>query len=94
MRALQRRGAAAVLLKGGHEAAAGDGQVTDRLLLPDGQVRYLRVPRVAGARRGTGCSAASAIAAQLAAGMDLMAACAGAQAYVAAALRGEPWRSP
>lgn len=91
MHALQGLGAAAVLLKGGHEAPAADGQVTDRLLAPDGELLHLRTARVAGSRRGTGCSVASAIAAQLAVGTPLAVACAGAQAYVAAALSGDPW---
>ena len=94
MPALQRLGAAAVLLKGGHEAPAVDGQVTDRLLAADGELLHLRRVRVMGSRRGTGCSLASAIAAQLALGTPLAAACAAAQAYVAAALAGEPWTSP
>ncbi|HEY7930107.1 MAG TPA: hydroxymethylpyrimidine/phosphomethylpyrimidine kinase [Steroidobacteraceae bacterium] len=94
MRALQGLGAAAVLLKGGHEAPAVDGQVTDRLLAADGELLHLRRVRVMGSRRGTGCSLASAIAAQLALGTPLAAACAAAQAYVAAALAGEPWTSP
>ncbi|HTT06898.1 MAG TPA: hydroxymethylpyrimidine/phosphomethylpyrimidine kinase [Steroidobacteraceae bacterium] len=91
MRALQGMGVAAVLLKGGHEAPAVDGQVTDRLLAPDGELLRLRTARVPGSRRGTGCSLASAIAAQLAVGTPLSCACAGAQAYVAAALAGDPW---
>lgn len=94
MRALQGLGAAAVLLKGGHEAPAPDGQVTDRLLAPDGRLLLLRTPRVSGTRRGTGCSVASAIAAQLATGTPLAGACARAQAYVAAALAGDPWQTP
>jgi hydroxymethylpyrimidine/phosphomethylpyrimidine kinase len=93
MRELQALGASAVLLKGGHEAAAQDAQVTDRLLTADGQLLRLRTARVPGSRRGTGCSAASAIAAQLAAGRALASACADAQAYVAAALAGDPWHS-
>jgi hydroxymethylpyrimidine/phosphomethylpyrimidine kinase len=94
MRALQALGAAAVLLKGGHETPTADAQVTDRLLAPGGQLLRLRTTRVMGNRRGTGCSAASAIAAQLAMGISLAAACAGAQAYVAAALMGDPWHAP
>ena len=91
MRALQALGTTAVLLKGGHEAPTANAQVTDRLLTADGQLLRLRTARVPASRRGTGCSAASAIAAQLAAGRTLASACAGAQAYVAAALAGRPW---
>lgn len=93
MRALQALGALAVLLKGGHEPAAADGQVTDRLLTSEGTLLHLRIRRVQAGRRGTGCSAASAIAAQLARGTPLTAACTAAQAYVAAALAGEPWQA-
>ena len=92
MRALQALGTLAVLLKGGHESPAGN-QVTDRLLTPEGQLHRLSTRRVPGSRRGTGCSAASTIAAQLARGSSLPAACTAAQEYVAAALAGDPWRA-
>lgn len=94
MRALQALGAGAVLLKGGHVPATPDGQVTDRLLTADGAVVYLRTLRARGERRGTGCSLASAIAAQLAAGIALETACRAAQGYVAAALQGRQWQGP
>lgn len=93
MHALLELGAAAVLMKGGHEAKARADVVTDRLLLPGGQLLQFRAPRVELERRGTGCSLASAIAAQLAAGVPLAKACAAAQAYLGAALRGDPWRA-
>ncbi|HLK71304.1 MAG TPA: hydroxymethylpyrimidine/phosphomethylpyrimidine kinase [Steroidobacteraceae bacterium] len=95
MRALQALGAGAVLLKGGHAPAAADGSaVVDRLLDDQGEFIRLQTPRVTVLRRGTGCSLASAIAAQLAAGRPLRAACAAAQAYIGAALQGNPWDAP
>jgi hydroxymethylpyrimidine/phosphomethylpyrimidine kinase len=93
MRALRTLGASAVLLKGGHAARGADSLVTDGLLTAEGETVWLRTPRVEARRRGTGCSLASAIAAQLAAGMALPEACAIAQRYVASALRGDPWQA-
>jgi hydroxymethylpyrimidine/phosphomethylpyrimidine kinase len=61
------------------------------LLAGDAAPVYLQVARVEAQRRGTGCSLASAIAAQLAAGVALVQACASAQRYVASALLGDPW---
>lgn len=86
LHALVALGAGAVLLKGGH-AAAQASSVIDRLLIRGAEVIELQVTRVPARRRGTGCSASSAIAAHLASGEPLAQACRGAQAYVAAALR-------
>lgn len=86
LRALVALGAPAVLLKGGHAPAPAD-RVTDWLLVAGAEVMQLQVARVPAQRRGTGCSASSAIAAYLAAGKSLTEACRAAQAYVAAALR-------
>jgi hydroxymethylpyrimidine/phosphomethylpyrimidine kinase len=80
--------APAVLLKGGH---AGGDEVID--LLWDGErVVEIRHPRVATrAGHGTGCTLASAIAARLARGEALGAACTGAIEWLAQALaRAEP----
>jgi len=71
-RALLARGAAAVLLKGGHD---GGAQSSDLLLMQNAAPRWLRAPRQRGARRGTGCVLASAIGAFLASGVELPAAC-------------------
>lgn len=81
-RELLARGAGAVLLKGGH---ADGGESVDLLLTPQGLER-LSAPRVQGTLRGTGCALASAIAAYLAQGAPLSAACARAKAYVSALL--------
>lgn len=79
-RALCARGAVAVLMKGGH---AADGECAiDRLVMRDGTVLELAAPRLAAARRGTGCALASAIAAGLAARLPLAAACARAKEHV------------
>jgi hydroxymethylpyrimidine/phosphomethylpyrimidine kinase len=78
-RALLALGARAVLLKGGH----GSGELaTDLLLTAAAAVQRLSAPRSARAHRGSGCALASAIAAGLAAGMDLLEACARAKRYV------------
>jgi hydroxymethylpyrimidine/phosphomethylpyrimidine kinase len=70
--ALLMLGPAAVLLKGGH----GSGpEATDLLLRREAAPRWLRTPRIDAVRRGTGCALSSAIAAGLAAGLDLATAC-------------------
>lgn len=76
-------GLLAVVIKGGHLAAA-DGQVVDLLVTRAGVAR-LHHPHIAGASpRGTGCALATAIAAELAAGRALPEAVAGAGAWLAA----------
>ena len=77
--ALLARGAQAVLLKGGH---AGGALATDLLLRAGAAPQRWSAPRSAGARRGTGCTLSSAIAAGLAAGLELGAACARAKRFV------------
>ncbi|WP_386071237.1 bifunctional hydroxymethylpyrimidine kinase/phosphomethylpyrimidine kinase [Tahibacter sp. UC22_41] len=75
-------GAAAVLIKGGHQRGV---DVVDRLYC-DGRLHefvHVRLPRNG---HGTGCTLAAAIAANLARGLDLPAACAAATDYVHAAL--------
>jgi hydroxymethylpyrimidine/phosphomethylpyrimidine kinase len=44
--------------------------------------RWLRAPRIDAVRRGTGCALSSAIAAGLAAGLDLATACEGGKHHV------------
>ena len=83
--ALRALGAKAVLLKGGHLPGVDD--VVDYL----GDERGLHAiahPRLQLEAHGTGCTLASAVAARLALGQDLHAACDGAADYVHAALRG------
>lgn len=78
-------GARAVLLKGGHLATSD--AVIDRL--HDGRERHgFQHPRLAVEGHGTGCTLASAVAARLASGEDLVSACRGATDYVHGALRG------
>jgi hydroxymethylpyrimidine/phosphomethylpyrimidine kinase len=84
-RELLAMGAPAVLLKGGH--LAGD-VVSDLLLTNNGEVHWMRAPRIATANtHGTGCTLSSAIAAQLALGATLLQAVQAARAYVRAGLQ-------
>ena len=83
--ALRTLGAPAVLLKGGH--LAGPGEVVDILADADGEQRSAH-PRLRLEAHGTGCTLASAVAANLARGLALRAACTAAADYVHAALRG------
>ena len=83
---LQTLGARAVLLKGGHLPAGADGMV-DRYRDGRQSARFVH-PHLAVEAHGTGCTLASAIAANLCRGLDLAEACDRATAYVHAALRG------
>lgn len=77
--ALLALGPQAVLLKGGH--AAGP-EASDLLLTAHGTPHWLRAPRSSALRRGTGCALSSAIAAGLASGLPLTAACERAKQHV------------
>jgi hydroxymethylpyrimidine/phosphomethylpyrimidine kinase len=77
--ALLALGPRAVLLKGGH----GSGpDASDLLLAADAPPHWLRAPRLSATRRGTGCALSAAIAAGLAAGLELAAACERAKKHV------------
>lgn len=92
-RALGDLGPAAVLVKGGHAVAGTDGEAVD--VLWDGTAfTELRAPRVPGHNdHGTGCTLASATAAELAKGASTVEAVTTAKAYVARALAGAAdWR--
>ena len=78
-RTLLSAGARAVLLKGGH---GGGPQAVDLLLSSDGPPTWLTSPRIERQCRGTGCALASAIAAGLAGGASVEAACRAAKQYV------------
>lgn len=78
-RALCALGPEAVLVKGGHASGA---LAIDWLVTRAGSVHRLAAPRLAGARRGTGCALASAIAAGLAAREPLAVACERAKEHV------------
>jgi len=82
--ALLARGARAVLLKGGH--LDDDGPVTD-LLGIGADVHEMSHPRLAVDAHGTGCTLASAVAANLCLGHGLADATQRATAYVHRALR-------
>lgn len=80
---LARLGAPHVLLKGGHEPGE---LLLNRLYRGTGVVYESRTPRLPGEFHGSGCTLASALAAGLAAGLDLVAAVRQAEAFVATAL--------
>jgi len=77
-------GARAVLLKGGH--MPGRGELVDRFGEGTQRARYVH-PRLDVEGHGTGCTLASAIAAALAQGKELVDACQDAADYVHGALR-------
>ena len=81
-RAIGERYGCAVLCKGGHRVADAD----DCLWQPSG-VRWFRGERIDNPNtHGTGCTLSSAIAANLAKGLSLAEAVAGAKAYLSGAL--------
>jgi hydroxymethylpyrimidine/phosphomethylpyrimidine kinase len=80
-RALQCRGAHAVLLKGGHL----NGEPVDALATAGG-VELFSAPRIAAEMHGTGCTLAMALASELAKGIALREAVIGARAFVRANL--------
>ena len=80
---LLQRGAAAVLIKGGH--VPGE-TVTDLLVTPRGERRFEGVRQKHRHTHGTGCTLASACATGLAQGLELEDAVARAFAYTAAAV--------
>jgi hydroxymethylpyrimidine/phosphomethylpyrimidine kinase len=90
--ALRASGADAVLLKGGH--LHGGDDVVDILVDASG-THTITHPRLALEAHGTGCTLASAIAARIALGDDVRAACIAASDYVHRALSGgyRPGRS-
>ena len=77
--ALLRFGPRAVLLKGGH---GSEEESIDVLATYEGPPLLLRAKRVNVTMRGTGCALSSAIAALLAAGATMQAACEQAKRYV------------
>jgi hydroxymethylpyrimidine/phosphomethylpyrimidine kinase len=81
------RGAAAIVQKGGH---AGGELVRDLLLLPPASITWIeqsRAPNEARSLRGTGCRHASALAAGLAHGRNLVGAARDASYYVGREMR-------
>lgn len=85
---LQRLGARAVLIKGGHLAG---GEAVDVLRLDNGDEHLLRAPRIAARHtHGVGCTLSAAIAANLALGLPLLAACERAKTWISAAIASAP----
>ncbi|TZF90579.1 bifunctional hydroxymethylpyrimidine kinase/phosphomethylpyrimidine kinase [Cognatilysobacter lacus] len=83
-RAIVARGCRGVLLKGGH--LRGGRSVVDVLAMPGGRAERFKHARLDVRAHGTGCTLASAIAAHLALGHSLAAACAHGTDYVHRAL--------
>jgi hydroxymethylpyrimidine/phosphomethylpyrimidine kinase len=83
-RALVQRGCQYVLITGTHE---GGGDVVNTLYDASGVVREDRWPRLPHEYHGSGCTLASAIAANLCLGQSLHDACEAASDYVHGALR-------
>ncbi|MFD0737917.1 bifunctional hydroxymethylpyrimidine kinase/phosphomethylpyrimidine kinase [Lysobacter koreensis] len=83
--ALRRIGARGVMLKGGH--LPGGGDVVD-LVADEHGVHEIGHPRLPLQAHGTGCTLASAVAANLCLGRSLHDSCIAAADYVHAALRG------
>ncbi len=82
-KALHELGPRWVLVKGGHL----EGEAADLLLGPAGETHWYRAPRHDNRHtHGTGCTLASAIAAQLAKGQDMPEAVSNAKAYVTGAI--------
>lgn len=83
--AMMQFGANAVLLKGGH---LRDQAATDLLLQKNAQAEWLTSKRIHSKNtHGTGCTLSSSIAAGLALGNDLLAACQQAKAYLTQAIQ-------
>jgi hydroxymethylpyrimidine/phosphomethylpyrimidine kinase len=83
-RALLALGPGAVLLKGGHLS----GELSPDLYLDKTQEAWLEAPRVETRnQRGTGCALASAVAAFLAQGLELLPACRRAKAFLTRSLQ-------
>lgn len=80
---LSALGASRLLLKGGHEPGE---RLVNRLYEAGRLVHESSRPRLQGEYHGSGCTLASALAAGLAAGLDLVAATRQAEAFVARAL--------
>jgi hydroxymethylpyrimidine/phosphomethylpyrimidine kinase len=85
-RALQKMGAKAVVVTGGDSP-----DNTDSLLLPDGSFHPISGQRIETSdTHGTGCAFATALACNLAKGVDLLEAVSRAKRYVAAAILQAP----
>lgn len=81
--ALARIGARHVLLKGGHEPGP---LLLNRLFRGSAELHRSETPRLPGEFHGSGCTMASALAAGLAAGLDLVAAVRQAERFLGGAL--------
>lgn len=88
---IRERGAAAVLMKGGHPVNADISFKATDVLYSDGSMEVFEAERInTTATHGTGCTLAAAIAANLALGRDLSEAVSIAKAFVHEAIRTAP----
>jgi hydroxymethylpyrimidine/phosphomethylpyrimidine kinase len=89
---IRELGPRVVIVKGGHlDPGATGGEVVDLVLYGDGDVFTVRGPRIQTQHtHGTGCTFASAIAAQLAFGREIEAAVRWAREYLEGAIRHAP----
>jgi len=89
---IRELGPRVVIVKGGHlDPAATGGEVVDLVLYGDGDVFTVRGPRLQTRHtHGTGCTFASAIAAQLALGRQIEDAVRQAREYLEGAIRHAP----
>lgn len=89
---IRELGPRVVIVKGGHlDAAATGGEVVDLVLYGAGEVFTVRGPRIETKHtHGTGCTFASAIAAQLALGQSIEDAVRWAREYLEGAIRHAP----
>ncbi|HET7697737.1 MAG TPA: bifunctional hydroxymethylpyrimidine kinase/phosphomethylpyrimidine kinase [Vicinamibacterales bacterium] len=89
---IRELGPRVVIIKGGHlDSAATGGDVVDLVLHGDGEVFTVRGPRIQTPHtHGTGCTFASAIAAQLALGRGIEDAVRWARTYLEGAIRHAP----
>ena len=84
---LQKQGAKNVIIKGGHSLNSKSQQCQDWILLQNGENFVLESPRFDTPHtHGTGCTLSSAIAANLAKGMDMKTAVKSAKDYITGAL--------
>lgn len=87
---IRDKGAARVLIKGGHFADPASRSAVDRLFFEDEVAEFVDEYIDTTATHGTGCTLAAAIAAGLASGKELIAAVSAAKQFVTEAIRTAP----
>jgi hydroxymethylpyrimidine/phosphomethylpyrimidine kinase len=80
--------AGAVLVKGGHSLDSGDTEAADDLLYLNGRFIWIKGERISNPNtHGTGCTLSSAIACNLAKGLDMETSVRKAKGYISGALK-------